>query len=130
MDEQVRLDFLRQLLANMNVSSCVVTGPGAHIPTQIDLNLRAKLFGLRNYSGFLQNSMSQAKVIKHKIRVLKTRIEKIQKAITKKTMLLARLITLCARLEACSGLKSELVGKRSVYFTEEISPFGDLILRV
>ena len=61
MDDQVRLDFLRQLLANMNVSSCVVTGPGAHIPTQIDLNLRAKLFGLRNYSGFLQNSMSQAK---------------------------------------------------------------------
>ena len=61
MDDGVRLDFLRQLLKNMNVSSCVVSGPGAHIPPEIDLNLRAKLFGIRNYSDFLQNSMSQAR---------------------------------------------------------------------
>ena len=61
MEHEVRLDFLRQLLKNMNVSSCVVTCPGQHIPPQIDLNLRANLFGLQNYSEFLQNSMSQAK---------------------------------------------------------------------
>ena len=61
MDFQVRLDFLRQLLKNMNVSSCVITCPGQRIPPEIDLNFRANLFGVRNYSDFLQNSMSQAR---------------------------------------------------------------------
>ena len=61
MDMEVRLDFLRQLLKNMNVSSCVITCPGQHIPPEIDLNFRANLFGIQNYSDFLQNSMSQAR---------------------------------------------------------------------
>lgn len=61
MDMEVRLDFLRQLLKNMNVSSCVVTGPGQRIPPEIDLNFRANLFGIQNYSDFLQNSMSEAR---------------------------------------------------------------------
>ena len=61
MDMEVRLDFLRQLLKNMNVSSCVITCPGQRIPPEIDLNFRANLFGIRNYSDFLQNSMSQAR---------------------------------------------------------------------
>ena len=61
MDFEQKLDFLRQLLKNMNVSSCVVTGPGQRIPPEIDLNLRANLFGIQNYSDFLQNSMSQAR---------------------------------------------------------------------
>ena len=60
MDFEAQLDFLRQLLKNMNVSSCVVTSPAEHIPPRIDLNLRANLFGIRDYSDFLQNSMSQA----------------------------------------------------------------------
>lgn len=60
MDYEMQLDFLRRLLKNLNVASCVVTEPGMHIPPQIDLNLRANLFGIQNYSGFLQNSMSQA----------------------------------------------------------------------
>ena len=60
MDYRPKLDFLRQLLKNMNIASCVVSDPGAHIPPQIDLHLRSGLFGIRNYSGFLQNSMSQA----------------------------------------------------------------------
>lgn len=61
MDMEVRLDFLRQLLKNMNVSSCVITCPGQHIPPEIDLNFRANLFGIQNYSDFLQNSMSEAR---------------------------------------------------------------------
>ena len=61
MDMEVRLDFLRQLLKNMNVSSCVITCPGQRIPPEIDLNFRANLFGIQNYSDFLQNSMSQAR---------------------------------------------------------------------
>ena len=63
MDMEVRLDFLRQLLKNMNVSSCVITCPGQRIPPEIDLNFRANLFGIRNYSDFLQNSMSEARDI-------------------------------------------------------------------
>ena len=61
MDMEVRLDFLRQLLKNMNVSSCVITCPGQRIPPEIDLNFRANLFGIQNYSDFLQNSMSEAR---------------------------------------------------------------------
>ena len=61
MENGSRLDFLRQLLKNLNVSSCVVTSPGEHIPPQIDLHLRAKLFGIQDYSDFLQNSMSHAR---------------------------------------------------------------------
>ena len=45
----------------MNISSCVLETPDQRIPPQIDLFLRADLFGLYNYADFLQNSMSQAK---------------------------------------------------------------------
>lgn len=55
-----QLTFLRQLLAGMHISSCIVEDP-CQIPTQIDLQLRADLFDLENYADFLQNSMSQAK---------------------------------------------------------------------
>ena len=56
-----QLDFLRALLKDMNISSCVLENPGQQIPPEIDLFLRAELFGLSNYADFLQNSMSQAK---------------------------------------------------------------------
>lgn len=55
-----QLTFLRQLLSGMHIASCVVEDP-RNIPAQIDLQLRADLFGLENYADFLQNSMSQAK---------------------------------------------------------------------
>ena len=55
-----QLAFLRQLLAGMHISSCIVENP-SQIPTKIDLQLRADLFTLDNYADFLQNSMSQAK---------------------------------------------------------------------
>ena len=58
---QAQLSFLRKLLKDMNISSCVVREPGKRIPPEIDLFLRSDLFGLGNYANFLQNSMSQAK---------------------------------------------------------------------
>lgn len=56
-----QLNFLRSLLKDMNISTCVLSDPGQQIPPEIDLFLRAELFGLANYADFLQNSMSQAK---------------------------------------------------------------------
>ena len=60
MEYMPQLDFLRKLLKNMNISTCVLKDPGEEIPTAIDQFLRAELFGLDNYAEFLQNSMSQA----------------------------------------------------------------------
>ena len=62
MEYKLQLSFLRQLLKDMNISSCVLETPDECIPPEIDLFLRADLFGLNNYADFLQNSMSQAKV--------------------------------------------------------------------
>lgn len=61
MEYKLQLSFLQELFKNMNISSCVLESPGKRIPPEIDLFLRADLFGLDNYSDFLQNSMSQAK---------------------------------------------------------------------
>ena len=61
MEYKPQLSFLRKLLKDMNISSCVLEGPGERIPPEIDLFLRADLFSLHNYADFLQNSMSQAK---------------------------------------------------------------------
>ena len=61
MSYHAELSFLRKLLKNMNISSCIVQDPDSRIPPEIDLSLRGDLFGLENYSDFLQNSMSQAK---------------------------------------------------------------------
>ena len=58
---ELQLAFLRRLLKDMNISSCILENPDLQIPPEIDLHLRADLFGLSNYTGFLQNSMSQAK---------------------------------------------------------------------
>lgn len=60
MEYQTQLAFLRQLLKNMHISSCVLEDPGARIPPEIDLGLRADLFDLDNYKDFLQNSMADA----------------------------------------------------------------------
>lgn len=60
MEYTAQLSFLRKLLKDMNISSCVLDTPSQRIPPDIDLFLRADLFGLSNYADFLQNSMSQA----------------------------------------------------------------------
>lgn len=61
MEYALQLSFLRKLLKDMNVSSCVLENPDQQIPPEIDLFLRSELFGLSNYAIYLQNSMSQAK---------------------------------------------------------------------
>lgn len=61
MEYNLQLDFLRQILKEMHISSCILTKPELMIPPEIDLRLRADLFGLDNYVDFLQNSLSQAK---------------------------------------------------------------------
>lgn len=44
MEYTLQLDFLRSLLKDMNISSCVLEKPHQQIPPQIDLYLRAELF--------------------------------------------------------------------------------------
>ena len=61
MEFKPQLSFLQSLLKDLNISTCIIENPGNRIPPEIDLNLRAELFGLSNYATFLQNSMSQAK---------------------------------------------------------------------
>jgi len=61
MEYTPQLSFLQILLRDLNISTCIIENPGDRIPPEIDLNLRAELFGLSNYATFLQNSMSQAK---------------------------------------------------------------------
>lgn len=58
---QTELTFLRKLLKDLHISSCVLTDPYATIPSEIDLGLRAGLYGDHNYVPFLQNSFEQAK---------------------------------------------------------------------
>ena len=60
MEYEAQLTFLRQLLRSLNVSSCVPEPGAVGIPPDIDLRLRAELFGLDNYGEFLHNSMSLA----------------------------------------------------------------------
>ncbi len=60
MEYQLNLNFLRQLLEDMNISSCIVTDPAKLIPSEIDLGLRKDLFGTDNYVSYLENSMEQA----------------------------------------------------------------------
>lgn len=59
MAHQAELDFLRRLLRNLHISSCVLTDPQTKIPSDIDLGLRAGLYGEHNYVPFLQNTFSQ-----------------------------------------------------------------------
>lgn len=61
MEYTAQLSFLQEILKGMNVSSTVICEPERVIPPRIDLNLRAELFGIDNYTGFLQNSMGQAR---------------------------------------------------------------------
>ena len=61
MEYEQQLTFLQQLLKGLNIASCVLTSPGKSIPPRIDLGLRSELFGLSDYSSFLQNSMEEAR---------------------------------------------------------------------
>lgn len=60
MTYQVCLQFVQDLLKKMHVSSHIAISPDKHISSEIDLKLRATLFGVENYTTYLQNSMSEA----------------------------------------------------------------------
>lgn len=55
------LVFVKKLLTNMHISSHIAADPGQHISTEIDLGLRAMLFGLDDYASYLQSSMLESK---------------------------------------------------------------------
>ena len=55
-----QLRFVQDFLGKMNISTHVAENPDERISKEIDLGLRALLFGMENYSSFLQNSMSEA----------------------------------------------------------------------
>lgn len=61
MSYDVQLQFTANLLKNLHVSSCVVNNPQDKISYNIDLGLRAMLFGKENYAELLENSMEQAR---------------------------------------------------------------------
>lgn len=57
----VQLQFTQKLLKNMNISSYIAVEPEQGISSDIDLGLRALLFGSGDYSTLLRNSMSEAR---------------------------------------------------------------------
>lgn len=61
MSYEIQLDFVRLLLENMYISSCIIDNYQTSIPSTIDLGLRKSLFEIENYAGFFKNSMSNAK---------------------------------------------------------------------
>ena len=61
MDYNIQLNFLQEILKGMHIPSCILGNPHSRIPPEIDLGLRADLFGLSNYATFLHNSMAQAR---------------------------------------------------------------------
>lgn len=54
------LRFVRDLLENMSIHSCILENPEDKISEDIDLGLRALLFQKRNYRHFLTHSMREA----------------------------------------------------------------------
>lgn len=56
-----QLQFVQNLLRKMNISSYIAENPELRISREIDLGLRALLFGEEDYSLLLHNSMSAAK---------------------------------------------------------------------
>ena len=61
MNYDVQLQFTSDLLKNLHVSSCIVNNPQDKISCDIDLGLRAMLFGKENYTELLENSMNEAR---------------------------------------------------------------------
>ena len=61
MSYDIQLQFTSNLLKNLHVSSCIVNNPQDKISCNIDLGLRAMLFGKENYAELLENSMDQAR---------------------------------------------------------------------
>lgn len=56
-----KLEFTRELLAGLNISSCILSQPEESIPPEVDMGLRKMLFDTDNYCSFLENSLQQAR---------------------------------------------------------------------
>lgn len=56
-----QLQFVRDLLKGMHISTHIVTDPSVNISSEIDLGLREMLFSTTNYIDILHNSMNDAK---------------------------------------------------------------------
>ena len=56
-----QLQFVRDLLFGMHIPTHIVENPSEYISCDIDLGLRASLFGINNYANFLDNSMYDAR---------------------------------------------------------------------
>ena len=61
MSFQIPLQFVCDLLSEMHISHHIAKEPSIYISPEIDLGLRAMLFGMENYAAFLSNSMSSAR---------------------------------------------------------------------
>lgn len=61
MSYDIQLQFVRDLLQGLHVSSHIAEKPTQNISSKIDLGLRAMLFHEENYVNLLYNSMSEAK---------------------------------------------------------------------
>ncbi len=55
----IRIDFFRQLLKGLYVSSTIIDDAASCIPSAVDLGLRQELFGTGNYVELLANTFSQ-----------------------------------------------------------------------
>ena len=60
MNYDIQLQFTSNLLKKLHISNCIVSNPQNKISYNIDLGLRAMLFGKENYTELLENSMEQA----------------------------------------------------------------------
>lgn len=61
MSYDIQLQFVRELLLGMHISSHIAQNPSMHISSEIDLGLRKMLFHTENYLDILHNSMNDAK---------------------------------------------------------------------
>ena len=61
MSYENQLQFVRDLLNRMHISSHIAANPKTYISSEIDCGLREMLFDTKNYKELLHNSMSDAK---------------------------------------------------------------------
>jgi len=61
MDYDFQLQFVRKLLADLRIASCVFAWPEEGIPSEVDLGLRSLLYDTDNYSAILEKSLAEAR---------------------------------------------------------------------
>lgn len=54
------LQFIREFLTALHISSCIITEPELNIPSSVDLGLRSMLYHTDNYISILENSLKEA----------------------------------------------------------------------